>query len=426
MELKDIALEIVDYIATIDYTHTASSVSLFETNIRYLAGMLAGYDLLTGPLAHWNVDSAKTAALLSQSKKLADTLKFAFDTATGIPWNDLDIVKKGYYGDGSNGLATIGSLVLEWTHLSDLTGDPQYAALTQRAEMYLLQPQPPSGQPFPGLVGTNINISTGLFLDAAGGWSGGDDSFYEYLIKMYVYDPNRFGIYKDRWIAAADSTMQHLASRPSSRKDLTFLAQFNGQNLNFNSQHLTCFDGGNFLLGGLVLNREDYKAFGLALTAGCHATYTATATSIGPEQFSWVVDKGAEARSVPQAQAAFYAKNGFWITSSPYILRPEVVESYYYAYRITGNGGYKNWAWDAFMALNNTCRTPSGYTAVRDVNAPHGGAPLDDQESFFFAEVMKYMYLIHSPDNQWQVNHNGQNDFVFNTEAHPFKVWGKR
>jgi len=36
MELKDIALEIVDYIATIDYTHTASSVSLFETNVSFI------------------------------------------------------------------------------------------------------------------------------------------------------------------------------------------------------------------------------------------------------------------------------------------------------------------------------------------------------------------------------------------------------
>jgi mannosyl-oligosaccharide alpha-1,2-mannosidase len=27
-------------------------------------------------------------------------------------------------------------------------------------------------------------------------------------------------------------------------------------------------------------------------------------------------------------------------------------------------------------------------------------------------------------DNVFQTNHNGVNDFVFNTEAHPFKVAG--
>lgn len=89
-------------------------------------------------------------------------------------------------------------LVLEWTHLSDITGDTTYADLSQKAESYLLNPRPASSEPFPGLVGTNINITTGLFEDASGGWVGGDDSFYEYLIKMFVYDASRFGEYRDR------------------------------------------------------------------------------------------------------------------------------------------------------------------------------------------------------------------------------------
>src|ERR1700761_9448492 len=44
-------------------------------------------------------------------------------------------------------------------------------------------------QPWPGLVGTNVEISTGLFQDASGGWNGGDDSFYEYLIKVRLRTP---------------------------------------------------------------------------------------------------------------------------------------------------------------------------------------------------------------------------------------------
>jgi len=73
---------------------------------------------------------------------------------------------------------------MEWTRLSDLTGNETYAALTQKAESYLLSPQPASSEPWPGLVGTNIDINTGRFVDASGGWNGGDDSFYEYLIKV--------------------------------------------------------------------------------------------------------------------------------------------------------------------------------------------------------------------------------------------------
>lgn len=125
-------------------------------------------------------------------------LSFAFDTSTGIPSNNLYLGNRSTDDATSNGLATIGSLVLEWTRLSDLSGNQTYAELTQKGQSYLLNPQPASSQPFPGLLGSNVNITTGLFLDAAGGWQGGDDSFYEYLLKMYVYDSSRFGAYRDR------------------------------------------------------------------------------------------------------------------------------------------------------------------------------------------------------------------------------------
>lgn len=82
----------------------------------------------------------------------------------------------------------------------------------QKAESYLLKPMPEVDEPFPGLVGTNADTSNGMFVDATGGWNGGDDSFYEYLIKMYVYDSSRYSNYSDRWIIAADSTIKYLTS----------------------------------------------------------------------------------------------------------------------------------------------------------------------------------------------------------------------
>ena len=72
-------------------------------------------------------------------------------------------------------------------------------------------------------------IDNGTFIDARGGWGGGFDSFYEYLIKMYVYDPDRFEFYKDRWVLAADSSIKYLASHPTTRPELTFMSMFNGQ-----------------------------------------------------------------------------------------------------------------------------------------------------------------------------------------------------
>jgi hypothetical protein len=57
---------------------------------------------------------------------------------------------------------------------------------------------------------------------------------------------------------------------------------------------------------------------------------------------------------------------------------------------------YRDWAWNAFVAINATARTDSGFAALTDVNAPNGGSQSDNQESFLFAEVMKYSYLIHA------------------------------
>ena len=212
MESQPIVTEILDYIATIDYTTTTTEVSLFETTIRYLAGMLSGYDLLKGPLSNLATNASAVDTLLTQSRSLADSLSFAFDTPTGIPSNNLYFTNKPTDGSVTNGLATIGTLCLEWQHLSDLTGDPSYGDLAQKAETYLLNPLPASNEPFPGLVGTNVNISNGVFVDATGGWNGGDDSFYEYLIKMYVYDSARYSNYSDRWVMAADSTIKYLTS----------------------------------------------------------------------------------------------------------------------------------------------------------------------------------------------------------------------
>lgn len=99
----------------------------------------------------------------------------------------------------------------------------------------------------------------------------------------------------------------------------------------------------------------------------------------------------------PAGAVDFFQKAGFWSTSPNYVLRPEVIESYYYAFRATGDQKYRDWAWEAFVAINETTRVGSGFSGIRDVNKADGGGYDDFQESFWFAEVLKYSYLIHAP-----------------------------
>lgn len=195
MEQTDIVNQILDFIPTIDFTKTGNGtrpgarldVSLFETNIRYIGGLLSAYDLLKGPFSHLKVDSQKVDALLSQCKTLADVLKFAFDTPSGIPVNNVFIHNKTFAprykmqdGKWSAGLAELGTLVLEWQHLSDLTGDPQYGQLAQKAMDHFLEP---SEEVWPGLTGGNFSVDSGKIIDAYGGWTSGNDSAYEVRIR---------------------------------------------------------------------------------------------------------------------------------------------------------------------------------------------------------------------------------------------------
>ncbi|KJK82506.1 Mannosyl-oligosaccharide alpha-1,2-mannosidase [Metarhizium anisopliae BRIP 53293] len=393
MEESDIVNQILKYAATIDFTTTKevnSSISLFETNIRYLGGLLAGYDLLTGPMKNLVNDTNTTLvdALLKQATTLADT---------------------GF-----------GTLVLEWTRLSDLTGNKTYAQLAQKAQEYLVKPKG-KPEPFPGLIGYTVSIADGTFQDQSGGWGGGTDSFYEYLIKMYLYDPKEFSFYKDRWVAAADSTIEHLASHPTTRSDLTFLAGYNGQTINHWSGHLASFAGGNFILAGVVLNEPKYTDFGLALATSYYETYKQTPARIGPEGFQWVAADGG---SPPNGgdQADFYQKAGFWSFSGGYILRPETIESLYYAYRVTGDNKYRDMVWEAFTAVRDLCRAKYGFAGIRDVMKKDGGGQDNFQQSFFLAETLKYAYLTFAGDSAVQFHGKGGNEFVFNTEAHPFRV----
>ena len=339
MEEFDLVASMVTHVQKTDFTETKDSCSLFETTIRYLGGMLSAFDLLTGPYVPPRSYSWVPPTLLEQSRTLANTMKFAFDTKTGIPFNELNIeAQKPADAGDKNGIATIGSLILEWTRLTDITHDSLYARLAQRGESYLLHPEPAWAEPFPGLLGTTVNIDTGLFEDASGGWGGGTDSFYEYLIKMYIYDPDRFGGYRDRWVLAADSSMTYLASHPQPFPDLTYMSWFSNTTTGQSSSHLACFNGGNFILGGLVLDEQKYIDFGLNLTHGCRNTYTSTKTGLGPESFAW------DASTVPDSSKDFYQKHGFYITDARYGLRPEYLESLYYAYRATGDTKYQEWA----------------------------------------------------------------------------------
>src|ERR1700730_12362803 len=115
-------------------------------------------------------------------------------------------------------------------------------------------------------------------------------------------------------------------------------------------------------------------------------------TGIGPETFAFLSDDGTSpGDTTPDAtQAAFYDAHGFYIRDPYYVLRPEVLESNFYAWRATGDPKYLDRAASALERFRihlqiPDASTPGRFTGLKNVDrVPVLDADrFDDMESFW-------------------------------------------
>ena len=185
---------------------------------------------------------------------------------------------------------------------------------------------------------------------------------------------------------------------------------------------LSWFAGGNFILGGMVTDNRTLIDFGLSIADAGGAMYNMTATGLGGEFVWWT-----ETCSDDWGEDPCTVDNSFRLSTVEFNLRPEVLETWYYAYRATSDPKYREWAWSAFKAIEQFCKTESGFSSISDVTALDGGNKLDKQESFVYAEVLKYLYLMFQDEKEYHVQDSRRgirNRFVYNTEGHPLRVAG--
>ncbi|KAJ5679670.1 mannosyl-oligosaccharide alpha-1-2-mannosidase 1B [Penicillium macrosclerotiorum] len=412
MGLTDIVEKQLKHIASVDFT------------------LLSAYDLIKSGKFPNPYDDDLVEALLSQAKSLATAISPVFDTITGLPVANLnfstgELVRSTTTVNGttynSTNTAQAGTMILEYYRLSDLTGDESFRQSAQKAEKYLIKPSPAPA--FPGLVGTELNTDTGEFITFDGGWEAGVDSFIEYLIKTYVYDrgdsmsPNL----RDFWVTTAESSIQNIALHPYHRPELTFLSQLDTDgNIMWSMDDYACFAGGNLLLGGKYLDRPDITELGMQVTDSCHWLYNTTLTKLGPSTIAWYNSNNLAYNNAYNKNATYRAeaaKNGYFIEDPSYRSYPEPLESVFYAWRITGDTRWQDYNWETFQALNTTRSASVPYTEISDVNAPYGGELVNYVSSFYFAEVLKYLYLTFTEPDVVSLD-----DFVFNTECHPMTI----
>ncbi|KAI7949237.1 hypothetical protein MJO28_008058 [Puccinia striiformis f. sp. tritici] len=396
----------------IDFTtsQTKDTVSLFETTIRYLGGMLSAYEL----------SGSSNKPLLNQARTLGDKLLIAWpDSQQNLPFPTLDFGRNmSVFGkDASTAevlTAEAGTLILELERLSYHTRDPKYLRHAAKAMQAIMS----TPSTFPGLAGFSLAVKSQAVKNDKATWGGGADSYYEYLLKYGIISQNRDKSYLKTWKLAVESSKQHLL-QVSPLHNLTYLASFSSSKggIDYEFSHLGCFAGGNWLLGGKVLNDPSTFEYGLRLIETCMETYKRTATGLGPESFRFLGPHDETAAKKPSSEdLAFFKKNGFYIDSRSYILRPEVVESAFYAWRLTGDTRYQDFVWDAFQSLQKHCKASAIFSAIADVNSLPAKFT-DDSESFLYAELFKYFYLTFSDPNLLSLD-----EYVFTTEAHPFRI----
>ncbi|KAH8987907.1 glycoside hydrolase [Lactarius akahatsu] len=370
--------EALNFVRGVDFSksNTLDAVSVFESTIRYIGGLLSAYEL----------NGQEDQFLVDKAKQLADKLSAAWVQENKIPYDSVDFNTSSPVKANSS-IASAGTLTLEWARLSKYTGDDKYRQLAEGAALKIVN----NPAPLPGLPAQGIDPSTGEPVGKYITWGGGSDSYFEYLIKYAYLSNTGDKTFADAWSTTVDSSIRYL-KKTSTVGDHVYLADIDGNgSVRPVGSHLACFHAGNWMLGGKLLNNQTIVDLALQLNEACWNTYAGDATGIGPEAFAYATDLTGTANDVPPDQLQFYRQHGYYIISSAYVQRPEVLESNFYAWRVTGDQKYLDRARSAVKSFNTYLKiSTGGFAGIRDVNNQQT-AQDDETQSFWFAEVLKYL-----------------------------------
>lgn len=394
MGLEDEFHDAAAYAAQLDWSKTDDkAVNLFETTIRHLGGLLSAYDL------------SGERALLLKAEELGNLLYMATDTPNRMPgfWANFDDMRTGAQVAGtSDPSASPGSLSLEFTRLSQLTGNPKYFDAISRITSLLERTQ--SQSRLPGLWPKLIDFRNERVADGDAFTLGAlADSLYEYLPKMHLLLRGRDPAYEKMYRAAAAAARENLLFRPMlpDEEDVLFAGDAYVHSAGGaverrpDGQHLACFAGGMFGLGGRVFDIESDVKIGERLARGCAWAYKAFPAGVMPELFSMIpcddLDGCGWDVNVWEARGDLgLDKKSFTdVRDARYILRPEAIESVFLLYRITGKRELQDVAWRMFEAVVKATGTELGSSAIADVRVqPEETTKLDSMEVSATGEVV--------------------------------------
>ncbi|KMZ62320.1 mannosyl-oligosaccharide 1,2-alpha-mannosidase, family GH47 [Zostera marina] len=375
-----------DWVATSMDFNKNYVASVFETTIRVVGGLLSAYDLSGDKI------------FLEKAQDIGNRLLPAWNTPTGIPYNQINLANGNAHNFGWTGgdsvLADSGTEQLEFIALSQRTGDPKYQ---QKVENVITQLR--KTFPSDGLLSIYINPNSGQSTRSQITFGAMGDSFYEYLLKVWVQGNKTESVklYREMW----ETSMNGLLSlvKKTTPSSFTYICEKNGEYLSDKMDELACFAPGMLALGSTGYGPDKAKkilSLAEELAWTCYNFYQITPTKLAGENYF------------------FNSGQDMSVGTSWNILRPETIESLMYLYRMTGNKTYQEWGWNIFQAFEKNSRIESGYVGLKDVRS---GEKDNMMQSFFLAETFKYLYLLFSPPSLISLD-----EWVFNTEAHPLRI----
>ncbi|CAE6444774.1 hypothetical protein ACGC1H_006871 [Rhizoctonia solani] len=398
--------------------------STFEITIRILGGLLSAYAL-----------SNKDELYLRRAEELGDRLLPAFNTPHGLPIPNVNFHSEPHPNWGGEPVSTAeaATLQLEFRYLSYITGKDKYWKAAEKV-MDVIQEALKGEHVVDGaLAPINMNAQTGEFYYSDIRLGSRGDSYYEYLLKQYLQTNGTEPVYREMYDRAMAAIHKNLVFK-TPRSGLSYIAELEPTRsakihekwkVSPKQDHLVCFLGGSLQLGvteGHSLDpksvrklsagkQRDWK-LGEELTRTCMATHE-TKTGLSPEIAVFYTEDDVQSKTKD-----WHAKNRY---DSRYILRPETVESLFLGWRLSGDIKYRKWGWDIFQAIEKHCKIPKGgYAGVESVfEVPV--VLLDNMETFFLGETLKYLYLLFDESSSVPLH-----EYVFNTEAHPLPIFSPR
>ena len=320
---------------------------VFEAIIRVVGGLEAGY-LATGD-----------RVLLEKCKDLTDRLLPAFTKSpTGMPYQYVNL-HTGEVSGPEPPLAEVGTNILEFGVLSQLTGDPTYFRLAKAAQAAVM-----ARRSSLDLLATTLNVETGAWVDSEDQAPNPPvDSFYEYLWGGWAMFSDRDNL---RWFnllnAALSRSLRETYQGHLWYRQVDFRT---GATVSRQQSELAAFWAEVLARSGqLPAGDQYYRSW----------TSVLDRFPVLPEEIDY------------STGAVVSASNQF---------RPEYPNASFDLYLQTGDPFYAQTALQWFNGMRENARVPAGYTIINDVTT----RPMtlgDLMPAYGFAEDFKYVYLIFS------------------------------